>query len=240
MKGDSMSNLIVVPTYNEAATIGPLVEDLFSRYESGIDIVVVDDNSPDGTAAVVEELGRRFPGRIHLVKRPSKQGVTPAYLAGMHWGLERSYERFCQMDADFSHHPRYIGEIFERCKTYDYVIGSRYVPGGGVGGWGLMRRIISRGGSLYSSLILGCPIRDMTGGFNCWSRKVLETVGIDALISTGFCFQIEMKYKAWRRGFKYYEVPIFFENRRVGVSKMSKSIFFEALLNVWKIRFAKI
>jgi dolichol-phosphate mannosyltransferase len=197
---------------------------------------VVDDNSPDGTAHLVETLQKKYPGRLHLLHRPGKQGLAAAYLAAFAWGLARGYGLFLEMDADFSHNPAYITAMLDEIKTSDAVIGSRNIPGGGVEGWPLMRRLISKGGSLYSGAVLGCPVKDLTGGFNLWTKAALEKIGLEKIISRGYSFQVEMKYRAYIAGCSIKEIPILFTDRKFGVSKMSRKIFFEALAAVWKIK----
>jgi dolichol-phosphate mannosyltransferase len=230
-----MKPLVIVPTYNERENIVPLVTEVLGLYPN-VNILVVDDNSPDGTGAAVIELQKKF-NRVHLLSRPGKQGLGKAYLAGFKWGLEKDFDRFIEMDADFSHRPVDLGKIIEASKNSDFVVGSRYVPGGQVVNWGIGRQFISRGGSFYARTILGYPMKDWTGGFNLWSRKVLESLELDSIRSEGYSFQIELKYRSLKRGFNQTEVPIVFEDRRVGQSKMSSRIFFEALLRVWQIRF---
>lgn len=229
-----MKNLIVIPTYNEKENISPLIADILSR-KLGVDILVVDDNSPDGTAQVVEELMQKQP-QVHILKRAGKSGLGKAYLAGFRWGLERGYDGMVEMDADFSHRPEDLQKILEVLPTHDFVIGSRYVEGGKTVHWGILRKLISKGGSLYSRLILGHPIRDWTGGFNAWKRVVLEKMNLEGVKSEGYSFQIELKYKASQLKFNGVEVPIVFEDRRVGQSKMSLKIVLEAFYRVWLIR----
>ncbi|HEX4924702.1 MAG TPA: polyprenol monophosphomannose synthase [Bdellovibrionales bacterium] len=231
-----MRALVIIPTYNERENIAPLVEAIAS-YGRGIHILVVDDNSPDGTAKEVERLQVRFP-QLHLLLRAEKKGLGRAYIAGFHWGLERGYDALIEMDADFSHRPEDLIKIVETLEGgAPFVVGSRYVSGGGTVNWGLGRKLLSRGGSFYAGAILGYPLKDWTGGFNGWRREVLEAIGLDNIRSDGYSFQVELKYRALRAGFKGREVPIIFEDRRVGESKMSLMIVFEAFYRVWKIRF---
>ena len=232
-----MKTLIVVPTYNEAENIEALLRAVLGTpLPDPVDVLVVDDNSPDGTAGVVRRLMAAYPQRLFLLGRAAKEGLGKAYTAGFSWGLERSYEAFCEMDADFSHDPKYLAPILRQIHHYDFVVASRYVPGGGVSGWGPVRRLLSLGGSLYARTILGCPLRDMTGGFNCWRRAVLESLDLSSLNSAGYCFQIELKYRAWKNGYRHVEVPILFPDRRLGTSKMTRKIVLEAVWNVWKLR----
>jgi dolichol-phosphate mannosyltransferase len=228
--------LIVIPTYNEIDNIKAFIEKVFENTPEYGDILVVDDNSPDGTAAAVRETTPRYPERLHILSRAGKQGLATAYLAGFAWGISRRYDMFLEMDADFSHNPAYIPVMLEKIQNHEALIGSRNVAGGGVEGWSFLRRLVSKGGSLYSRIVLGCPVRDLTGGFNLWKKSALEKINLEAIISKGYSFQIEMKYRAYRAGCTIGEVPIIFVDRKKGTSKMSKRIFFEALVNVWKIR----
>ncbi|MBY0452927.1 MAG: polyprenol monophosphomannose synthase, partial [Bdellovibrionaceae bacterium] len=200
------------------------------------DVLVVDDASPDNTAGFVYDFGKNNP-RVHLLLRGPKQGLGKAYIAGFKWGIERGYEGLVEMDADFSHRPVDLVQLLQKLEQHDVVIGSRYVEGGSTVNWGLLRKLISRGGSLYSRLVLGYPTRDWTGGFNAWRTPVLQAIGLDQIQSNGYSFQIELKYKAQKRGYKVLEVPIVFEDRRVGQSKMSMRIVLEAFYKVWMIRF---
>jgi len=230
-----MKILVIIPTYNERENIAALIDEII-KLNPGVDILVVDDNSPDQTAQIVREKQHQYPTKIHLLSRPKKQGLGKAYLAGFDWGFSEGYEVMIEMDADFSHRPIDLVNLIENVKTHDFVIGSRYVKGGGTLHWGLLRKLISRCGSLYARLILGYPINDWTGGFNAWQTKVIEKIGTRNVTSEGYSFQIELKYKALKLGFKGVEVPILFEDRRVGQSKMSSKIVLEALFKVWSIR----
>ena len=228
--------LICIPTYNEAQNIEPLLNAVFAIVSPETEILVVDDNSPDGTAKIVEGLIPSYPNRLHLLNRPSKQGLAAAYLAAFEWGLSHAYEAFLEMDADFSHNPKYIPQMLSELGSHDVVIGSRNIKGGGAEGWSILRHIVSKGGSLYSRLILGCPIKDLTGGFNMFTKTALEKIELKNIISKGYSFQIEMKYRAWNAGCSVKEIPIIFVNRKKGISKMSKKIFLEAFISVWKIK----
>lgn len=230
-----MKTLVIIPTYNERENISHIVPAVLNLTTAETEILVVDDNSPDGTANIVRQLQAQS-SRVHLLLRQKKEGLGRAYIAGFHWGLENGFDVLTEMDADFSHRPEDLVKVLEEAKTSDFVIGSRYVPGGSTVNWGLLRKIISRGGSLYSRLILGFPIRDWTGGFNAWHRQVLIAMDLDKVQSNGYSFQIELKYRASRLGFKGTEVPIVFEDRRVGQSKMSMKIVLEAFYRVWLIR----
>lgn len=231
-----MKNLVIIPTFNEIENIENIVRAVFAA-NPGVDILVVDDNSPDGTGAKVESLMKEF-GNLHILKRAGKEGLGRAYIAGFKWGIEKGFDVLVEMDADFSHRPVDLKEILNSINSgkADFVIGSRYVKGGATVNWGIMRKIISRGGSLYSRLILGYPIRDWTGGFNAWRTPVLQGIGLDGVKSNGYSFQIELKYKASKKGYKGLEVPIVFEDRRVGHSKMSLKIVLEAFYRVWLLR----
>ena len=230
------SHLIIVATYNERDNIEPLLNEIF-KVVPDVNVLVIDDNSPDKTYEIVDELANgKFKDKLFLMKRAGKLGLGTAYVAGFNWGIERKYDVIMHMDADFSHAPKYIPEFFEAIKTNDLVLGSRYIKGGGVVNWGLKRKIISQGGSLYSRTILGLKTRDLTGGFKCFRRKVLETIDINNLKSTGYSFQVETTYKTFLNGFKIKEIPIIFEDRRVGQSKMSSGIFVEALWMVIKLK----
>lgn len=227
--------LIIIPTYNEIENIENLVSAIYGQVPEA-SILVVDDNSPDGTAALVEKLQKNDP-RIHLIKRPGKMGLGTAYIAGFKYALERDFEYIFEMDADFSHDPVYLPRFLEAAKDFDLVLGSRYVPGGGVENWPWRRKMISIGGSLYSRMILGVPYKDLTGGFKCFRRGTLEALPLDEVHSEGYSFQIEMTYRAHKKGFTIREIPIIFKDRKGGKSKMSWAIFFEAFYRVWQIRF---
>jgi dolichol-phosphate mannosyltransferase len=229
--------LIIIPTYNEKDNLKPLTAEVLKTVP--VDILVVDDNSPDGTGAIADGLASSEP-RIKVLHRRNKEGLGKAYAAGFKWGLENGYDLLFEMDCDFSHQPKYLPDFLERIKDADLVLGSRYVRGGGVENWPAMRKLISMGGSLYARTILGLGIKDLTGGFKCFRRRVLETIDFENLITGGYGFQIEMTYKAVKLGFKVVETPIIFPDRVVGKSKMSKKIFIEALLNMWKLRFSKV
>ncbi len=228
--------LIVIPTYNEIENLGPITAEVMKRTQAEVHVLVVDDGSPDGTGALADRLSATEP-RIHVLHRTQKQGLGPAYIAGFRWGFAQGFDQLIEMDADFSHHPSFLPAMLNLLNEHDFVIGSRYVDGGGTVNWGLFRKIISRGGSLYSRMVLGAPIRDFTGGFNGWNRRVLEGIDLDTLEAGGYSFQIELKYRAFRKGFRFKEFPILFEDRRVGKSKMSSKIVIEALSLVPKLRF---
>lgn len=225
---------VVIPTYNERENIGPLLQRILDmpRFR----ILVVDDNSPDGTAEIVMGMAQADP-RVGLLSRPGKLGLGTAYIAGFRRALAEGASYIYEMDADFSHDPRYLPDLLEATETrYDLTVGSRYVHGGGTADWGAGRKFISRGGNIYARLILGLPVMDATGGFRCYRRRVLEMLDLNAIRSNGYSFQIEMVYRTLQAGFQVGEVPIIFPDRRVGRSKMSRRIVFEALLTVWRLR----
>ncbi|MCB0369879.1 MAG: polyprenol monophosphomannose synthase [Bdellovibrionales bacterium] len=227
--------LVIIPTYNEKENIEPIIRAILAQ-NLDFHILVVDDSSPDGTGDIVKRLGEEFPNVVNLLVREKKEGLGRAYIAGFKWGLEKQYEYLIEMDADFSHRPVDLLKHQQAWDSGDFCIGSRYVPGGETVNWGVMRKIISKGGSLYSRLILGFPINDWTGGFNSWNHKVLRAIGLDKVTSNGYSFQIELKYRACKNGFRFKEVPIIFEDRRVGKSKMSLKIVLEAFYKVWQIK----
>jgi dolichol-phosphate mannosyltransferase len=228
--------LLCLPTYNERENVGPVVEAILAA-APGLDVLVIDDDSPDGTGQLADALAARD-RRVHVLHRVGKEGLGKAYLAGFAWALQRGYGLVLEMDADFSHDPSYVPILLARAAQADLVLGSRYVPGGGTENWGLARRLLSRGGSLYARLILGVPIRDLTGGFKCFRREVLEAIDLPTVECSGYAFQIELTYRTLRKGFRVVEVPIVFVDRRVGQSKMSRRIVLEAVRKVWSIRFS--
>jgi dolichol-phosphate mannosyltransferase len=225
---------VVLPTYNERENVPRIVPAILAASPS-VDVLVVDDDSPDGTGKLADDLAARDP-RVRVLHRNRKEGLGRAYLAGFADALGAGYGRILEMDADFSHDPGRLPVLLGT--EADLVLGSRYVPGGGTVNWGLARRLLSRGGSLYARAILGVPVRDLTGGFKCFRRRVLEDLDLGSVRSNGYAFQIELTYRAIRRGFKVVEVPITFVDRRVGKSKMSRAIVAEALWMVWRIRFS--
>lgn len=229
--------VVVLPTYNEKDNLGPIVEAILAATPL-CDVLVVDDNSPDGTGAEADALAAGNP-RVKVLHRAGKEGLGKAYLAGFQVALDAGYDYILEMDADFSHDPARLPALLEAAKSTDLVLGSRYVDGGGTVNWGLGRRILSRGGSFYARTILGVGIRDLTGGFKCFNRRVLERIDLPTVRSSGYVFQIELTYRTLRRGFSVREVPIVFADRRVGQSKMSRKIVLEALVKVWGLRFDK-
>ncbi|MBV9415016.1 MAG: polyprenol monophosphomannose synthase [Solirubrobacterales bacterium] len=230
---------VVIPTYNEAANIDGIVraagEELERLAPDSHHILVVDDNSPDGTGAIADRLAESNP-RVEVLHRPAKSGLGHAYLAGFARALAGGAELVIEMDADFSHDPRYLGPMLEATGEADLVLGSRYVPGGGVEDWGIVRRMISRGGGLYARTILGVPVNDLTGGFKCIHRRVLEAIELETVRAEGYVFQIEVTYRAVLAGFRVVEVPIVFRDRTVGTSKMSTRIALEAMWAVPLLR----
>lgn len=230
-----MRKLVIIPTYNEIENMQSLLPALM-QLNVEFDVLVADDSSPDKTAEFIADFAKSNP-RVNLLLRKQKNGLGQAYLAGFKWGLDKNYEALIEMDADFSHRPADLVKILQTLDTEDVVIGSRYVQGGETVNWGLIRKMISRGGGIYSRMILGYPVQDWTGGFNGWRAQVLKDIGLDTIRSNGYSFQIELKYKAQKCGYKVKEVPIVFEDRRVGQSKMSLKIVLEAFYKVWLIRF---
>jgi dolichol-phosphate mannosyltransferase len=227
--------LVCIPTYNEADNLEPITQAVL-KAEPRVDILVVDDNSPDGTGKIADALAAKEP-RIRVLHREKKEGLGRAYLAAFRWALAEGYTYIIEMDADFSHDPRYLPGFLDAAEAgTDLVLGSRYVTGGGTVNWGIGRQVISKGGSLYARTILGVGIHDLTGGFKCFHRRVLEGIELNQVQSTGYSFQIELTYRTLKKGFTVREVPIVFEDRRVGQSKMSRKIFLEALTMVWKLR----
>ena len=225
---------VVLPTYNERDNLPAVVPAILAASPE-LDVLVVDDGSPDGTGALAQELAEREP-RVRVLHRRRKEGLGRAYLAGFEVALRAGYGRILEMDADFSHDPGRLPALLAASREADLVLGSRYVPGGGTRNWGMGRRLLSRGGSLYARLILGVGVRDLTGGFKCFRREVLERIDLHTVTTAGYAFQIELTYRALRAGFRVVEVPIVFADRRVGQSKMTRAIVLEALWKVWGIR----
>lgn len=235
-----MKLLVIIPTYNEAENIRKLLPEVVAVLPEKGGILIVDDGSPDGTAKIAAEMADNISDskniKIQVLERDKKSGLGPAYIAGFKWGIENGYDVFLEMDADFSHKPEYIPELCRQIEKFDVAIGSRYVKGGGVEGWSLLRKIISRGGSLYARFVLGVNIYDLTGGFNIWRLSALQKIDLDKILSKGYLFQIEMKSRAIYAGCSACEIPIIFPDRQIGASKMSGGIFKEALFGVWKLR----
>lgn len=231
-----MDKLVVIPTYNEKENIEKIIRKVFSL-QGYFHILIVDDGSPDGTAVIVKNLQQSFPGQLHLKERAGKQGLGTAYILGFKWALEQGYEYIFEMDADFSHNPDDLLRLFEACAHgADVAVGSRYVKGGKVVNWPWERIFISKGGAMYTQFITFMPVKDPTAGFVCYRKKVLQTIPLDQVKFIGYAFQIEMKYRAWKLGFKIKEVPITFIDRTEGQSKMTKGIVKEAMYGVWKMK----
>jgi dolichol-phosphate mannosyltransferase len=229
---------LILPTYNEAENIAPFVEAVQAELPPGARVLIVDDSSPDGTGEIADRLATEREG-VRVLHRPLREGLGPAYIAGFREALAGGAELILEMDSDFSHEPAYLPRLLEAMEGADLAIGSRYVDGGGVGDWGAMRRAISRGGSAYARLVLGVPVADLTGGFKCFRRQVLEAIDLDAVQAKGYAFQVELTYRAVQRGFRVVEVPIVFRDRRVGSSKMSRAIVAEAIWRVPLLRLRK-
>ena len=228
--------LVILPTYNEADNLPRIVPSILEQ-DPRIDVLVVDDDSPDGTGALADDLSQAS-DRVNVIHRSEKQGLGGAYIEGFRWGLERNYDLLFEMDADFSHRPDALPLFIEKARDFDIVLGSRYLDGRvTVINWPMSRLLISFFGSWYARFVTRLPVRDATGGFNCWRREVMESLDFSRIESNGYTFQIELKLRAWRKGFSLTEIPIIFEERESGESKMSKRIVREAIWNVWKLRF---
>lgn len=234
-----MKTLVIFPTYNEKQNILAIIEAVLGQNIEGLDILVVDDNSPDGTGDLVAAQVGREP-RLHLLRRDKKMGLGTAYVAGFRYALARDYERIIEMDADFSHDPKDLSRLLEASAASDIVIGSRYITGVNVVNWPLKRLLLSMFASYYTRSITGLPLRDCTAGFKCFRREVLETIELDRIQSDGYSFQIEMNFRAWVKGFRILEIPIIFVDRAAGTSKMSKRILREAIWMVWKLKWLKV
>ena len=235
---DEKKLMVVVPTYNEADNLSTLVGELLALDLSGLEVLVVDDNSPDGTGQIADDLAHRHPQRVHVLHRPGKEGLGTAYRAGFRYALDQGADYIVQMDADFSHSPHYILDFAELIKEYDVVIGSRYVSGGRLDEqWGWGRYFLSWwANSVYTRLILGLQVKDATAGFKCWRRATLEGIGLERVHSSGYVFQVEMAYLTEKLGYRFFEIPIYFEDRRIGHSKMTAPVKIEAALRTWQIR----
>lgn len=232
--------IVIIPTYNERENIENIIRKVFSL-EGGYDILIIDDGSPDGTAAIVKRLQQEFPERLHMIERPGKLGLGTAYITGFKWSIDKGYDYTFEMDADFSHNPEDLPRLYQACKDgADLAIGSRYCDGISVINWPIGRIIMSYYASVYVRTILGMKVYDCTAGFKCYSNKVLRTIDLDKVEMKGYGFQIEMKYTTYKLGFKFTEVPIIFVNRKAGTSKMSGGIFGEAFWGVLKLRFRKL
>jgi dolichol-phosphate mannosyltransferase len=232
-----LNKIVIIPTYNEIENIEKIIRAVMNLPEV-FHVLIIDDGSPDGTANIVKGLQYEYPEKLFLLERKGKQGLGTAYIAGFKWSLAKGYEYIFEMDADFSHNPNDLIRLYENCKngSSDLSIGSRYVTGGKVENWPLNRILISYGASVYVRLITWMPVKDCTAGFVCYTKKVLESINLDEIRFIGYAFQIEMKYRAWKKGFRLAEIPITFVDRKEGQSKMTKGIVKEAILGVWKMR----
>ncbi len=232
-----MEKVVIIPTYNEKENIANIIEAIFSLQQQ-FHVLVIDDGSPDGTAQIVKTLQAKYPGELFLEERTGKLGLGTAYIHGFKWSLAKGYAFIFEMDADFSHNPADLQRLYEACKHNgaDVAIGSRYVKGGGTVNWPWDRILLSKGGSLYTRLITWMPVHDTTAGFVCYRRQVLEAINLDEIEFLGYAFQIEMKFASWKLGFAIREVPIIFEDRKYGASKMHKGIVKEGILGVLKLR----
>ena len=236
-----MEKLVIIPTYNERENIAAIIAAVF-ELQAGYHILIIDDGSPDGTAAIVEDLMKTHEGQLFIEKRSGKLGLGTAYIHGFKWALSKEYDYIFEMDADFSHNPKDLERLYTACEIdgADVAIGSRYVKGGATENWPLDRLIYSKGGSAYTRIITGMPVKDPTAGFVCYKSKVLAAINLDKVNFIGYAFQIEMKFASWRLGFKLKEVPITFIDRKIGVSKMSKGIIKEAIFGVLALRLKKM
>jgi len=258
-----MKTLVLIPTYNEKEIIKKTILEISKLNIEDLDILIIDDNSPDKTAMIVKEikeiqekdktiefkidsffdsmdevdLFRNMKNNLFILERKKKFGLAAAYITGFQWGLQKDYDCFIQMDADMSHHPKYIKDFLKNLENHDLVIGSRYIRDGRIENWSLMRKIISRLGSVYARLILFSSIKDLTGGYNAWKKETLEKIDLQKIRSNGYSFQIEIKYKAQKNKNKIIEIPIVFAERKAGRSKMNKKIFLEAMWRVWWLKF---
>lgn len=233
-----MRTLIIIPTYNEYDNLRPLLQEIFSNAPD-TDILIVDDHSPDGTGELADELAEQN-SQVRVLHRAGKLGLGTAYIAGFRYAIQEEYDAAFEMDADFSHDPKYLPDFLQKIEGADLVIGSRYIDGGGTPNWSRMRKIISGGGNTFARFMLGLPIHDCTAGFRCYRRHVLESIGLDAIESQGYAFQVELAYRVYNQGFRIVETPIVFMDRRVGKSKMSRKIFIEGFTWVLRARFGKI
>jgi dolichol-phosphate mannosyltransferase len=233
--------IVVIPTYNERENISAILHTIFDLQQD-FHVIVIDDGSPDGTALIVKDLQLKFPGQLFIEERLGKQGLGTAYIHGFKWAITQGYQYVFEMDADFSHNPNDLPRLYDACRNggADVAIGSRYVKGGGVVNWPADRRALSRGGSLYTRMITWMPVKDPTAGFMCYKKEVLETINLDQIVFVGYAFQIEMKFAAWKLHFKLKEVPIIFQDRTQGTSKMNKGIIKEGVLGVLKLRWLSL
>jgi len=229
-----MKTLIIIPTYNESENIEKIVP-LVMEKDPSIHVLIVDDNSPDGTGRIADEMAKKD-GRVSVIHREKKSGLGTAYIAGFKFALEKGYDLIFEMDCDFSHDPKYVPHFLKAIQEADLVLGSRYIDGVNVINWPMSRLLLSYYANVYSRLVTGLPVKDATSGFKCFRREVLEAIDLGRVKSNGYSFQIEMSFRAWKKGFKIKEIPIVFEDRKVGQSKMSKKIVREAVWMVWKLR----
>jgi dolichol-phosphate mannosyltransferase len=232
-----MKTLIIIPTYNEIENLQSLLTGIFS-YAPETHILIVDDNSPDGTGKLADEISAENP-RVSVMHRTGKLGLGTAYIAGFKYAIEHHYDAAFEMDADFSHDPKYLPDFLKAIENADLVIGSRYIKGGSTPNWSLLRRIISGGGNIYTRFVLGISVHDCTAGFRCYRREVLENLDLDTVQAQGYAFQVEMAYRVFKRGYRIVETPIVFMDRRLGQSKMSGNIFIEGFTSVLRLRFKK-
>src|SRR2546425_12183801 len=232
-----MKTLIIIPTYNELENLRPLLEKVFS-FAPDTDVLVVDDNSSDGTGKLADEIHEENP-QVNVLHRAGKLGLGTAYIAGFKYAVAQNYDAAFEMDADFSHDPHYLPDFLKAIENADLVIGSRYIAGGGTPNWSILRRLISGGGNIFARIMLGIPVHDCTAGYRCYRRRVLESIDLDTIQSEGYAFQIELVYRVMQHGFKIVETPIVFMDRRVGKSKMSRKIVIEGFTYVIKVRFSK-
>lgn len=232
-----MEKIVVIPTYNEKENISHILHAIFGM-QKDFHVLVIDDGSPDGTALIVKELQQKFPNQLFLEERTGKLGLGTAYIHGFKWAIKNRYQYIFEMDADFSHNPEDLNRLYDTCKMggADVAIGSRYVKGGGFVNWPKNRILLSKGASIYTKIITWIPVSDTTAGFMCYKQEVLETINLDKIRFVGYAFQIEMKFAAWKLGFKLKEVPIIFQDRTEGTSKMNKGIVKEGILGVLKLR----
>jgi dolichol-phosphate mannosyltransferase len=231
-------SLVIIPTYNEAENITRLIPSVLGQAPN-IDVLVIDDNSPDGTAGLVRDMIKGDP-RIHILDRPKKMGLGTAYVEGFRFAIEHGYDFVFEMDADFSHSPKEIPTFLKKIQENDLVLGSRYINGVRVLNWPMRRLLLSYSANVYTRIITGLPVHDATGGFKCFRRAVLEAIDLDKVKSNGYAFQIEMSFKAWKKRFRVAEIPIIFLDRRSGVSKMSRKIVYEAIFMLWTLRFRSL
>ncbi len=235
--GESRRGLVIVPTYNEIDNISRLLLEILD-VDPGLDVLVVDDGSPDGTAQAVRSLPP-FASRVFLLERGRKMGLGSAYIAGFQWALRAGYPLIFEMDADFSHNPQSLSEFLHASADADLVLGSRYLNGITVVNWPLRRLVLSVGANMYARIVTGLPVKDCTGGFKCFRRQVLEALPLERIRSDGYSFQIEVNWYSWKLGFRLHEIPILFVDRHIGISKMNRRIIWEAVWLVWKLRFTK-